>query len=690
MAEKTTGITFFVATYGNDSWTGEGIDCPFATFKKARDAVREVKAKGQPINVIIRGGKYYLDETLILSSKDSGTLDLPITYMAYPGEKPILSGGRRIIGWKPSDFSAKILQCNLPEAKGGIRKFRQLFFNGKRQIRARYPNLDMDNPLYGGWIFPVTAEENSFSAFRYKSGTFNRRWAKPTDAEVFMLHSWGPTTIMPIKKIDEENLVITLSGSVKDFNVFPWFIPTPIDSKYRFYVENVLEELDRPGEWCLDSEEGKLYFWPPENMTEDSEVVVPVLSCLIDLQGASWINISGLTFTETDSGENMHREGYEGYGAMFPVGGWKYCGEALRMKGAEHCCVEKNHFYAVGGNGIYMEDYNSRNIIQHNEISYAGACGVVLIGSRYPHPAPHHPIYNQVTDNHIHHCGVYDKYIAGVFLGVSDGNIIGHNRIEYMPHHAINLGNSGYGRNIVEYNEIHHTCLETYDNTAINTWMEDPADMVLRDTERSGHVIRFNFITDTRGCVLDEKGNLVPDTTNAHGIYLDNFASNCFVYGNIVVRCGAVGIVVNGGKNNVIENNIIVNCKYQLRTWSPSMWAPQIGDFMMGNHYCKNIFYWSRSDSNLYLFYHWTDRVLAQSDYNLFFNTGTGEYKIEGDRTLPLAEWQKMSYDRHSLIADPMFLDPENDNYELDPKSPALKLGFQSIDVGNIGIRKNV
>lgn len=127
MSEKATSITFFVGTYGNESWTGESIECPFATLKRARDAVRKVKGKGQPINVIIRGGKYYLDETLVLSSKDSGTQDFPITYIAYPGEKPILSGGRRIMGWKPSDFSAKILQCDLPEAKGSKWKFRQLF-----------------------------------------------------------------------------------------------------------------------------------------------------------------------------------------------------------------------------------------------------------------------------------------------------------------------------------------------------------------------------------------------------------------------------------------------------------------------------------------------------------------------------------------------------------------------------------
>jgi parallel beta-helix repeat protein len=264
-----------------------------------------------------------------------------------------------------------------------------------------------------------------------------------------------------------------------------------------------------------------------------------------------------------------------------------------------------------------------------------------------------------------------------------------------MPHHAINLGNSGFGRNIVEYNEIHHTCLETYDNTAINMWMEDPQDRCERGAERSGHIIRFNFITDTRGCVIDKEGNLVPDKENAHGIYLDNFTSNCLVYGNIIVRCNAIGIVVNGGKNNIIENNIIVDCRYSLRTWSPAMyWASQMGDFMTGNRYCRNIFYRSHSnfDGHLFLLHHWTDRTLGQSDYNLFFNAATGEYNVhierDGLKIFPIAEWQKMGYDTHSVIADPMFVDIEHNDYRLKSESPAFKLGFQPIDVAKIGTLK--
>ena len=87
-----------------------------------------------------------------------------------------------------------------------------------------------------------------------------------------------------------------------------------------------------------------------------------------------------------------------------------------------------------------------------------------------------------------------NKYVAGVFAGMSDGNIISHNRIEFVPHHAVNLGNNSSGRNIVEYNLIRHACQEIADTAAINMWMEEIAE---KDAERDGHIIRYNMVLDT-------------------------------------------------------------------------------------------------------------------------------------------------------------------------------------------------
>ena len=85
-----------------------------------------------------------------------------------------------------------------------------------------------------------------------------------------------------------------------------------------------------------------------------------------------------------------------------------------------------------------------------------------------------HPIFNLVSDNYIHNVGVIRQYVAGIFAGTSDGNLLSHNRIEDVPHHAINLSNNPAGRNIVEYNLIRHACLQINDTGAINVWMEQP------------------------------------------------------------------------------------------------------------------------------------------------------------------------------------------------------------------------
>ena len=269
--------TLFVATNGNDAWSGklpapnpEETDGPLATLRRARDVLRQLKAsQTAPLVVMVRGGKYPLRETLVLGEQDSGTGEYPVTYRAYPGEKPLLSGGRRLTGWKP--YKEKILQCDLQGTEGGNWKFRQLFLGGHRQTRARHPDTGQLTVVGG-------PEEPSHSTFFYEAGSFPRRWARPTQGEVFMVMHWGYTNLAPIQKIDAERRTITSLHAVKDFTREPWgpvaetHFGNPKRGPYRFHVENLLEELDRPGEWCLDTEEGRAYFWPPDGSIDEQEV----------------------------------------------------------------------------------------------------------------------------------------------------------------------------------------------------------------------------------------------------------------------------------------------------------------------------------------------------------------------------------------------------------------------------------
>ena len=317
---ETVEATFHVATDGNDGWSGKVAspnagksDGPFATLQRARDAVRElIKDKQSPkeaITVVVRNGKYFFDQTLVFGPEDSGSPEAPITYRSAPGEKVTLSGGKRVAGWKP--YKGQILQAVFPDSHGRQSRLRQLFFNGERQIRARYPNFEPENPIFGGWLYTQgRAATDARKAFNYKPGSFKRHWAKPSQAEVYM--HVGQSNRIAIQSIDEKNCVITLEHEVKDFKYLPYakdpvYIGQDPDGPAApegtaFYVENVLEELDQPGEWCLDGEDGVLYFWPPRPI-EGEEIVIPVLDCLVDLQDASWITIAGFTFTETTGGE---------------------------------------------------------------------------------------------------------------------------------------------------------------------------------------------------------------------------------------------------------------------------------------------------------------------------------------------------------------------------------------------------
>jgi parallel beta-helix repeat protein len=400
-------------------------------------------------------------------------------------------------------------------------------------------------------------------------------------------------------------------------------------------------------------EEGKLYFWPPDDGLAKAEVIVPVLDGLIVLRGASQIVISGLTLTETNGGDNFHPDGVEGVGAMFPMPGWKYCGDAVLLDGAESCRIEDARLVNVGGNAVYLKGAALRNLIRRNEISYVGACGVCLAGAE---AGEQYPVFNEVVENQIHHTGRMNMYSAGVFLGLSEGNVIGHNSIQHVPHHAINLGNTGRSHNIVEYNEIRDTCLETSDTGAINCWMEhDP-----RHGPRQGHIIRYNLIVDSR----------------ERGIYLDNYTSNCCVYGNVVVRTASWGLIVHGGKNNVIENNVFVDTLQAVAYYDGiDGLMPPMALFSSGNRFCRNVIYGAQGV--VFLAHKRPQRVLAQSDYNLLFRAG--------DAQAYLASQQDAGYELHSRIADPLFIDPQRDDYRLQPDSPAFQLGFQPLDFSQIG-----
>ena len=683
---------FYVATDGNDAWTGRlpapdaaGTDGPFATLTRARDAIREVKATAglhQPVKVLVRGGTYHLSETLMLRSQDSGTASFPITYMAYAGEQPVLSGGRLITGWKP--YQGKIWHCDLNAL--GLEKlsFKQLFYNGERQPLARFPNVDPQRPRTGGFLYIAEGGmKGSKKLLKYDPSKLDpSRWANPTivEANICPYHNWE-NFIVPIAEIDLANHVITLAHEV-------WH---ELINDTRFYIRNAFEELDAPGEWYRDSKTSTLYFWPPDDNLAAGQVVVPALDTIIHIRGGDNDPVRYLRI-----GEFTLQMSQGGRGSTNAVGPEA----AVRLEAAQQSTVAKCTITNIGCTGIFLDSACRENRLVGNDIAHIGVTGIRVEGED-----------NLISNNHVYDTGVIVKRYSAMRIG-GRGNLVAHNLIHDVPAIGINFRGRHSFDNIIEYNEIHHFGMET--NVAGGMY----AYALKESAVVGGVIIRFNKVSDAVGYGMPSPGEWGPNP--GWGLWLDDMISNTTMYGNILVRNLRAGIVIHGGTDNVVENNImgagIPSTSNHIRP----------GEELCNNKILRNIVYYANADPTLLKQYGWTVKgitetdasaaaipvflcgwssvkaAVSESDYNLLFPIrgeavrallnfrGVGEafFGPWADEPVPdrFAWWRSQGYDAHSIIADPLFADITHDDYTLAPESPAFKLDFKPIPQERIGL----
>ena len=245
---------FYIAPDGDDANPGTQAH-PFATLERGRDAVRLLKRAGPlkaPVNVWLRGGVHQLKKPVVFTEADSGTTDAPVTYASSPGERAVLSGGERLTGAWQQTPGKPFFQLAVPEARDGKWVFNSLFVNGQSRMRARYPNYG-EKELRGVGSEPGGDPRQSL---QYQPGDFNPQWTHPQDMDVVLLCSWTPTIHRIKQVLPEQRSLRFFSASTHGVQDF--------ESNFRYYISNVYEALDEPGEWYLNRHTGVLYYlWPP-------------------------------------------------------------------------------------------------------------------------------------------------------------------------------------------------------------------------------------------------------------------------------------------------------------------------------------------------------------------------------------------------------------------------------------------
>ena len=665
---------FYVSPSGNDAANGTAPGRAFATIERARDAIRALKKAGRfdgPVTVYLRGGVYPLTEGIVLTPEDSGSRGKSITYTAYQDEKPILSGGRRIAGWK--NFKDGIWTVELPAVKAGAWRFRQLYVNGQKRRRARVPN----EGFYRVAGFPDGGREVNYHTdcqrFEFAPGDLNPNWTNLSDVEVIVYHFWTDSHL-PIQSIDTKTHIATFQHKAGKV-----FTDDFTSNGARYIVENIFEGLDQPGEWYLNRKTGVLYYKPmPSDDMTTAEIVAPLAADFMRFEGeplqrkfVEYINVKNLSFMYTNwdlpPGNSNDRQG----SASVPA--------AIALAGARHCTFENCTIRNIGTFAFEVSEGCENNWFTHNDISYIGAGGFrVNGGTQKDHPLTRTG-YTVIADNSLHHYGEEFPSAVGILLMNTNGNRVAHNAIHHGWYTGVSIGWSwGYQRslsrdNVIEFNHIHEIGQGLLsDMGGIYTLGVSP-----------GTVLRNNLIHDVNA-----------NHYGGWGIYNDEGSTHILIENNVVYNTKFAGYNIHFCKEVTVRNNVFALGR--LQQLSRSRIEPHQSVFFE-----NNIVYWKEGvllDKNWrdkpYAFYFHpknksgTRKVTStfEMDWNIYYNPILKIDEVEFNG-LTFEQWKKTGKDVHSLYADPLFVDPEKFDFRLKPDSPAFAMGFKPIDLSNIGPR---
>jgi parallel beta-helix repeat protein len=649
-------VVLYVSAQGNDAWSGRlpepnaaKTDGPFATLERARDAIRSMRAGAPlraPASVYVRGGAYALSAPLVFLPEDSGTPEAPITYASYPGEKVIVSGGRMITGWKKAPSPAagqngrpELWTAEVPGVKEGEWYFHQLFVNGERRQRARAPNSGFYRA--DGQFLPGNP-----SRFKFRPGDIHAAWAEEGDVDVVGLEKWAEFRL-PLTAVDAATNTATLAAARQEFGD---------DKDARYWVENAADALDAPGEWRLDRRAGTLscLAMPGEDMSR-AQFTASFLPQLVRLEGNAGSNdpvhdIILRDFTFAYSDWQLPAKGYTDMQAAFDIPA------AVELRCARQCRIERCTFTHLGQYALEIHQGSKDVKVLESEMTDLGAGGVKIGDPEIPKEPAQTTSGIVVSHNYIHNLGIVYPAAVGVWIGQSSGNTVAHNEIADTYYTAISLGWTwGYGPTAAHHNRIEFNSL---------------------------HNLGRGLLSDM-GCIYSlgvqpgtvERNNLCHDVTRYEyggwGLYTDEGSSQILLENNIVYRTQDGGFHQHYGRENIVRNNIFaLGEEAQLRRTREE--AHRSFTFE------RNIVYW---ETGKLLDGAWSNGQFL-FDHDLYWQAGGQPIQFGRDS---LAEWQQRGQDAHSWVADPLFADPAHGDFTLKPGSPAAIIGFQPIDMGQIG-----
>ncbi len=672
-----TAEIFVDASKGTDSNPGTR-SRPLASLTAARDLIRQTKSQGSlpqgGLTVTVRPGVY---APLNLEEQDSGTQDAPVVYRGSGKNKPVISGGQDVTSHIGGVTDSSVLERLNPDIRDKIRCIdlkaagitdygslkpyvagrqwdeagfssapMELFINGRPQTLARWP--DKGYVTIEGLPFPpaTLVAHGSRNPFIYYGGDRPSQWVNTGDIWIHGFLTWDfddrsarIKTITPEKRMIELFPEVTATVKQRDYT-----LKLGLNKGQAYYYYNVLEELDQPGEYWVDRDAGRLYFYPPEDKILENAVVSLSEKPVVEMDQVSHLRLEGFEISDGRS-------------------------HGVEIRGGENALIAGCTIRNVGSNGVMIQGGRGHGV-DSCDIFDCGDGGIQMDGGDRKTLAPggHYAV-----NNDIYRLGRRKEcYRPGVNIyGV--GQRAANNRIHDLPHCGILFHGNDH---IIEHNEIYRVALNSADVGAIYF----PGSFTGR-----GSILRENFIHH-----VGQPGYL------CMGIYMDDLSGGVLIEGNIFYKVKRA-VNIHGGRDIRVINNYFIDCDPGICVgmWGNGVFPEGWLDWILKGPYKELV-------AMDYLNPPYSERYPELTRLSQYFKPGTMDYmppenlvargnifwkgvpfRFEGANQPAVM----MEMTDNLMDENPGFLDEKKMDFRLGQNSPAFKLpGFKAVDPAKIGL----
>ena len=631
---------------------------PFSTLEEARTEAS--RHKDESVTIILRGGDYYVDSSIVFDQSDSRSEENPLTITSYEGERASLVGGKRldtsklqpvtdteILNRIPVEAREQIMSLSLKDSGIEYWKFKQfgtyytstvsempdLYVNDEKMTIARWPNEGYAK--VGEVIDPGTPDNplgkkaaNAHGAvFKYNDDRI-AKWKTAADAMLYGYWQWNWSCCnLRLKSIDTVNKTI----STVDSATFA------VTQGQRFMAYNLLEELDAPGEWYIDRDNEILYYYPVCDIEATDMIISQLSDSIIKVEGCENVCFKQIDveygkhdlITVDSTSKNIeflgcNIRGSSGYGAV--------------IKGI-NCGIKSSNIYDCGEEGVLIQG----GICNNDEYTLSK---------------------NYVINCDIYNCGQRLTTAAGI-RSQAHGAIITNNKIHDIP--AWGIGWGGF-ETVVEYNEIYNVLTETEDAGAIYAG---------RTSQARGSSVSHNYIHDIYGQDDYRSGMYV-------GIYFDDYLCAIKSEGNVLENV-SIPFYGHHGAQCIVQNNIIVNKTALSDGWVVWTRGGGAASSFVTSHTSID---WTK-EPYATLFPE-AQKMTIDNIYDCFDTVVKNNLIVnhEGANILKVVSDQGDVSNNYECDHDPGFVDMENHNYALKPDSEVFSIipEFKNADMSKMGL----